>query len=427
MNGCADHAWCSGQGDGSKRGCRPDTKTCVECVEDEHCQGNGMQVCNTELYRCQNCVDDDDCGGRACDGNVCVDCTEDSNCSDSTNNQCDTDGHQCVDCMNSAVGCPDSVLGTCDTTSHTCVDCLEDADCREDGKRACDKPTRTCIPCLTHQHCEEEDPILNQCSADRTCVDCVNDTGCVGQRNSHCDEEAQVCVECTDDVHCNSGFCLEQECVECKVDSDCTDPAASRCDPTTRTCVGCANNASCGHLDDTPACDTGTRRCVECVDDTTCDGTACIRSRHVCSDVPVFSLDDCEACEADTMCKTNMRCVPLQFDSVTYGNHCVFTRASRPGGSCSNARPYTQSISARSVDGSSATTYCAPVETTSCPAVLDVAIGASGSVCSGTPDCGLGRGDGQCIDQRCTYNCVANDNNCPIGVACNAGGLCGGS
>jgi hypothetical protein len=236
--------------------------------------------------------------------------------------------------------------------------------------------------------------------------------------------DAQKCVECIDGGDCASGHCVGHECVECEEDKNCPDADASHCDLNSHSCVGCTSNTHCGHLSATRACNTTARECVECNDDTTCAGKACIRSQHECSDVNVGALGVCGMCQADSMCGTNMKCVPMTFGSTSYGTYCAFTRSSRSGGNCSGARPYSQSVSVRSVDGSSQT-YCAPPTSTTCEGVLDLTSVFGGTNCSGDSQCGRGIDDGNCNGNgRCTYGCVA-DTDCPSNTTCLTGLTCG--
>jgi hypothetical protein len=123
------------------------------------------------------------------------------------------------------------------------------------------------------------------------------------------------------------------------------------------------------------------------------------------------------------MCGTNMKCIPMSFDGKSYGTFCAFTQSSR--GRCSNARPYSQASSVRSVDGSSQS-YCVPPASTTCQGVLDLTTPFGGKNCAGTNECGLGMGDGICnAARRCTYGC-ADDVDCPAGLTCLTGLNCGG-
>jgi hypothetical protein len=125
------------------------------------------------------------------------------------------------------------------------------------------------------------------------------------------------------------------------------------------------------------------------------------------------------------MCKTNMKCAPLSFGGSNYGNYCVFTQASRSGGRCSNARPFSQAATLRSIDGSSQS-YCIPPSSTTCDGVLDLTSVFGGVTCMSDNQCGRGIGDGNCnANQRCTYNCLA-DTDCPSNTTCLTGLTCGG-
>jgi hypothetical protein len=138
----------------------------------------------------------------------------------------------------------------------------------------------------------------------------------------------------------------------------------------------------------------------------------------------VGALGVCTACQADSMCMTNMKCIGMSFSGSGYGNYCAFTQSSRSQGRCASARPYTGISTVRSVDGSNQT-YCVPPSSTSCPAVIDAVKPPGGKTCTGDAVCGLGRNDGNCnADQRCTYGCL-DDVDCPTGATCLAGLSCG--
>jgi hypothetical protein len=136
---CSDDPDCSLVAAGSLRACLP-TVGCVECVNNDHCDGNaGGPVCKTQP------------GGSAT-VNTCVECQSNSDCTSPTasvcsNNQCvacaadpapNTDG---LDGACSHVRSGATVLGVCDT--GTCVQCtgLKRAAC---GTNVCDSRAKTC-------------------------------------------------------------------------------------------------------------------------------------------------------------------------------------------------------------------------------------------------------------------------------------------
>ncbi len=426
-NLCTDDSWCE-LFKPMLPGCKPDSGLCVQCTLDEHC---GDRRCNVEDNLCEECVENSDCGeDGACDlaKFVCVDCTTNDECTtDPVNNQCNTGTYQCVDCVDNN-GCLDNgVNGTCFTTGHVCVDCLVNSDCSEVGKPACDETARTCVECTDSLNCR--DAVKGTC--DRTaqkCVDCIDDGGCSGS-TPVCDPPAQTCVECLDDGDCESNHCVNKKCVECEADTDCPSATAARCDPTSHECVGCTSNSQCAHVNGgaLPACSS--RVCVQCNDDTHCPNRrACIRAQHTCSTVQTNTLDPCVECQADSMCKTDMRCVPLEWMGETYGSYCAYIRSTRQGGSCMNARGFTQSYTSASTDNATPAPYCIPHTTTTCPGFLSIARGGSGSTCaSGTSQCGIGEGDAICSpNDLCTIACDGEDRNCPSGLTCATGGFCGG-
>lgn len=413
-------------GNSGKPACDKERHVCVPCTNDSYC-GGMLPHCNLELQLCQNCYIDADCPGRTCDAenHVCIDCASDDQCTtDPVANNCDKTKHICVDCTSSA-GCMDGTeIDTCDTSRSVCVDCLEDGDCHVEGKRACYADNQTCVQCTEDSHCTA-DPVNHTCDKiNHVCVDCLEDSGCGGTKPL-CDTEAQKCVECKDDPDCPSDHCVDQVCVECEADADCPDADAAHCDPNSHSCVGCTSSAQCGHLSETRACDTGSKRCVECNDDTTCGNFACLRAQHICSDVRTNSLAVCTECQADSMCMSPMKCVPMSFSNNNYGNFCAFPASSRSQGRCSNARPYSQTANARSVDGSNQS-YCVPPTSTTCKGVHDATTPIGGASCMGSGQCGEGIGDASCnADGRCTYGCM-EDADCPTSLMCLPGLSCGG-
>ena len=421
---CTGDLWCATH-DALNPHCDTAHSRCVECTEKEHCPGG---VCDQTLQRCRGCMVDGDCKSNACDevSGICVDCNKDADCQvgDPTreNGSCNPRTFRCVDCVDNS-GCRDLERSTCDKDAFRCVDCLNELDCDDETKPACYMPMRVCVPCLENRHCH--DPVLNTCDKEnRKCVDCIDDSGCVGGANAHCDSGAQKCVQCTDPSHCGSGHCVKQRCVECEADDDCGNPKKARCDLTTNTCTTCSGDRNCTHLDETTVCDADSGSCVECNNDSTCGDKACIRAQHTCSDVTRGSLDVCIKCAADSMCRSGMRCVSLNFAGEPTDSYCVFLKSMRPSSSCNNARPYTQQFSHASIDNVS-TTFCIPPATTSCPGVLSVVNGASGDLCSTAAQCGLGRGDAICNDMRCTYACNGQSLNCAEGLSCLPNGVCG--
>ncbi|HKP57809.1 MAG TPA: hypothetical protein VJV78_13850 [Polyangiales bacterium] len=424
-NQCGE-LWCS-LNDPQHPHCDTVRQRCVECTDNSQCPGG---VCNQDVGRCQNCIVNSDCSSNACDesAHVCVDCKQDVDCQAGDpkreKGSCDKQTFSCVDCVDNK-GCPDPVRGTCATNTFTCVDCLTNADC-EKAMPACDPMTRACVQCMVNDDCV--DPVLGSCDKpNHRCVDCVDDTGCKTGTNTRCAMDTFKCVQCVEDSHCASQHCYAQKCVECEADANCDSSDKARCDLNTHACAACTDDSQCERFDDTPVCFEGT--CVECKDDSTCGANSCIRSKHTCSDVPRQSLDVCQPCEADSMCKTSMQCVGLTFGNQSVGSNCVWTRNTRPSRSCNNAQPYARALNARSIDGASAADYCVPPSTTTCKGVLDVSLGASGATCKVDADCGLpGVSDGHCVDSsRCTYVCGSegDDVNCPVGLHCLTNGLCG--
>jgi hypothetical protein len=408
--GCQDDSECIAF-NAALPACDPISLECVECNVTDHCEAG---VCDPNEHRCIQCTLDTDCDTGACYDARCVQCKVNEQCPDEVNDQCHPELHACVDCVDRS-GC---ATGACDEALHVCVECLVDTDCPEGSNATCDELARKCVDCTQGRGCDEA--TNGTClEGEQRCVDCLDDSGCEA---GHCDVPEMVCVECTEDSHCGDELCEGNTCVECRGDDNCPDRNAARCDQESHECAACTEDSQCAHLRDTPVCSSG--RCVECNDDRTCDGRSCIRSEHRCSDIPVGSLRVCDDCEADSMCASGMRCIPLSYDSRTVGHYCAWTRSSR---GCASRRPYSRELgSVRSIDGTNEA-HCGPPARTTCEGVRDAVVGQNGMLCpSGSSDeCGAEDfDDALCVDGRCTYTC-SNTNECPSELTCLANGSCG--
>lgn len=172
-----------------------------------------------------------------------------------------------------------------------------------------------------------------------------------------------------------------------------------------------------------PLCDEALGRCVECTadDDSRCGDRSCDVGAGACR----ASL--CEACTADAQCGTGRACVMEEAGDVA---RCVWREdaAAGPAGSClENGRPFVEPHDAISVDGASVRVCLLGPST--CAAWL---VYRSPVACASDADCGLGAGDGSCVDGdpgpatvlRCTMACVT-DVDCPIGATCDRdAGVC---
>jgi hypothetical protein len=198
-------------------------------------------------------------------------------------------------------------------------------------------------------------------------------------------------------------------CAACDQDEHCPEAEASTCDTQSHECVGCDNHDDCAHLDDTLLCSAATHVCVECTveDESACGGNSCDPATHTCTETPRASLNACQPCLADSECKTNFRCVPMEFQGQARdGGYCL--KDSTVEGCTVN--PYRSPSPARvSLSGADATVYCSINETlTTCEAVLDL---NSDKTCASADDCGApGLSDGLCESvslspNKCTYGC----------------------
>ena len=193
-------------------------------------------------------------------------------------------------------------------------------------------------------------------------------------------------------------------------------------------CVECIADVDCRRAD-AGAADSGLlgqQYCVDfectrgCRSDADCGPNAC-RPDGMCSVFPRAS-DVCMPCDTDANCASPLRCV--MFANASHpGSYCLADVASF--GACAGRRRFTVTLPATmSVDGASATQYCAPPAGATCEAVLDASMAAP-VACTLPAMCG--DGTGSCgSDGACTYPCSSSTpNECPSGQTCpSATSLC---
>lgn len=180
-----------------------------------------------------------------------------------------------------------------------------------------------------------------------------------------CNEAVPECVQCTTD---NSSACVDDTtvcnpdtftCVQCTTNTQCNAPDKARCDTDTNECAQCEGRADCNNITGLPECNNGT--CVECTpatEETDCDETSCDPLTSTCTNTMLASRETCETCVADSECKDNHRCVPMNYKGTRHPNgttgYCLKSIAL--GGSCTN--PYRIVINATSLSGTPDDDYC---------------------------------------------------------------------
>jgi hypothetical protein len=262
------------------------------------------------------------------------------------------------------------------------------------------------------------------------------DAGDAGACASACDGDTPVCdpstggcVECLRAEDCDDGdLCSDAHtCIECTRNEHCDDPSASHCNTSTNRCEGCLSEAHCAHLEATPECDERTNRCGACTDDTEaerCGTFSCSRADLVCTTTQRGSRLACQACQADSECGSNFRCVEQFFGQgasrVSLGSFCFFRKG---GVGCAaeeeGRRPYSEEVDTRSVDRVQ-DVYCLPI--TSCAAIVDATdwngAGGGAKSCENENVCGVANlSDGHCLASgpgmgKCSYLCI-NEYQCP--------------
>jgi hypothetical protein len=293
------------------------------------------------------------------------------------------------------------------------------APCTNADSSFCDTSKGQCAVCKVDEHCKD---ILGKpaCQADVGCFECSADNkSACGGKKPYCKAGGNECVECNTAGDCKDAqkpACVSNVCTPCTGDGDCLGNAV--CDesdgPFKGQCVQCTPN---------PADETAK-----------CGDKSCNPFTRTCTDRKRDDADICQPCLADSECKADHRCIPMDYDGAP---HKPFEDAVGGGGYCLEiapgcTRPYGASpINRASISGASATNYCGVNETkTTCEAIR-----AFGDACEGEsgPDAALCGAEGaRCetvnsIANTCTYSCddqleCGNNRNC-IG----SDKYCGGS
>ncbi|QQR88925.1 MAG: hypothetical protein IPJ88_11925 [Myxococcales bacterium] len=196
----------------------------------------------------------------------------------------------------------------------------------------------------------------------------------------YCNTDLKQCVSCLSSTeHClaaEASFCSDAgSCTGCTQDTDCAHiENKGVCDTTTNTCIACDSNDDCTDPQ-SPLCLVSSGTCVQCFvgqDDEHCtDGDkvySCNPATNTCTQTETESVENCMACQADSECKTNHKCVPMDYDGSAYGNYCLQIE----NGDCSNPfRTVVDKVSVSSAEDSEPNSYCGVNESlTTCEAVL---------------------------------------------------------
>ncbi len=197
--GCKSDADCPTD----KKHCDPQSKLCLECLENAHCIGG--QICRQN--KCVNCSKDTDCKkGDICDdtNKVCrAGCRKDVDCS--VGQHCDPKAFLCFECVDNS-HCTNGKV----CKNHKCDDCASDADCS--NNLHCAKRDKRCHECTDTSHCSNG----KVCLADNTCGPCTKDSQC-GQ-GKLCNQNTGRCTagNCRKDSDCKGqNICKQYQCVAC--------------------------------------------------------------------------------------------------------------------------------------------------------------------------------------------------------------------
>lgn len=297
--------------------------------------------------------------------------------------------------------CTDAAAPICIEATGACVQCRNALDCAP-GEH-CLVATGQCVGCLDVSHCAGRasasfcEPATNECSGCRDGVDgdCNNVPGlnvcqlgtcvqCAGTRRAACGETAAAC---------GASF----SCEGCKADADCQ-RFSKVCDEATGSCVACTVDSEAAQ----------------------CGGKSCNPATHACTQTDRASVELCSRCVADSECKPDHRCIPMNFQGASRGGYCM----KRVTGGCSP--PFGVPIKRASLSGAAAEDYCGISEgKTSCEAVLALRsdrvcadgqasqCGAEGAVCGNV---------NHLTPPRCSYACDVSAE-CPAPFPCPMSGM----
>jgi hypothetical protein len=320
-------------------------------------------------------------------------------------------------------GCPDD-KPQC-SVANVCVECLTDAACAVEAPR-CEPSSNACVQCLGDEDCSSDAPLCDL--ATFACVQCQTTEDCDDASAPRCD--AQQCVACTKKSDCDhirdKPICdlddkseMQGACVQCQKHADCTDPENPQC--TDHACGPCTENENaCEGRRGTTVCNPGPGRgagtCVQCTsnNEAACADNVCDPKAHTCASERKASAGICQPCIADSQCRTDHRCIELNFRDAALGTFCL----KRMSTGCNE--PFTINVTRESIAGLAAENYCGINEDdTTCAAIADA---IASKECEDADECGAMMGDGLCEqvggqENRCTYPCGVSAH-CPDGLDC---------
>ena len=441
--------------------CVTSSDSCVDCIEDKHCQGNPYAfgpTCDTSSNKC-TCQANADCVGNK-NGAKCDDTL--GRC------YCDSDS----DCE-----APRKCVGKYLSTKVCALPCKVDVDCKDPIKPRCDAAAGECVECVTTEHCkdspegtlcEEKEctckaavdcngdyPWGNKCrtsTGDTSRCGCDVDGDCGGNANGPkcaatynkctCETDGDCtkapytkCAKpysyasymhcqkpCATDADCASKgtlkACDNGTCVACLDDSHCTSSYSAHCDAAKKECVECKNDSHCSGSK--PFCDVANAECVECKANPDCgasqDGSLCDNGSCGCKvdaeckgasawgNKCVNSYGRC-GCDADGNCGGNAN-GPKCYTSLS---KCTC----ETDGQCTKA-PYTKCAKPSSY---SSYMHCQKA----CAADADCADKSGLNICKvATGKCVQCKGDADCKSSYSKY-CMVATNTC---VECKADADC---
>lgn len=216
-----------------------DGELCISA--DDACGSRVRQTCvpDPDPGACEIILSCDDAG--ACDGrtNTCVECLDDDDC----DGRCWRSGFgedppQCVECLDD-----DDCDGRCKRVSlgegaAACVECLEDADCPTPGN-TCDLGLNVCAACVSNASCTGR--ATSRCDAG-SCTGCIGHSDCAHLPQTPACAGGR-CVECTRSERSACGNDAAGEPLVCESHlQTCSDTATAR---STDLCGECVADAQC--------------------------------------------------------------------------------------------------------------------------------------------------------------------------------------